>query len=122
MLSISATGCQTLRNEVQSKVLPANAEALRYELPYDLTYLRTMEALEGVDGWELESTEKTQGILRVYNTQFRAYDDADQRSVTVLVTRDTSKFTVVTLAPQSQHVLGGGKLLEAINFHVSREL
>ena len=49
---LALSGC--IHNQVSKAVLPAHDDVLVYELPFDLVYLRTLEALENVDNWELE--------------------------------------------------------------------
>ncbi len=107
----------------QNKVLPPlHDEVLTFKLPYDLTYLRTEEALERVDGWELQLTEKEKGVIVVRNINYSAWDDADTRVATVWVKRIGAKETSVQLAPQSQRILGGGKLLERVSQYLDQEL
>lgn len=121
MLSIAIlffAGCST----VSETVLPANDEVLIYELPYDLVYLRAMEALEKVDGWDLEETEKEKGVIIARNNNYGSFADADLRSVKILVTRINRNQTSVELAKDSQHVAGGGDLLESISSYVAREI
>lgn len=111
------TGCA-----VQEAILPTHDEVLIYELPLDLTYLRTVEALENVPGWELEETEKEKGIIRVRNVDYSNLIDADKRLVTFWVQRVDRNRTSVQIAPESQHVIGGDELLERVSQYVTREL
>ncbi len=106
----------------QEKLVPVHDEVLIYDLPFDLTYLRTLEALERVPDWELELTEKEKGFVTVRNVNFSRFDDADERLVKVLVKRVGRNQTSVRLAPESQRVLGGEKLLAAVSKHMSREI
>ena len=115
---LSLTGCLT----TGEKIFPVHDEVLIYNLPYDLTYLRTLEALENVNDWELEETEKEKGIITVRNIAFSRLDDADKRSATVLIKRVSRNETSVTLAPQSQRVVGGDELLKRISQFLTREL
>lgn len=111
-------GCTSTRD----KLLPAYDDVLVYDLPFDLTYLRTLEALETVKDWELEDTEKEQGIIRLRNTAFSRFDDADLRQATILVSRISRGQTSVQFAPYSQRVVGGDKMLERISEYVSKEI
>ena len=106
----------------RDKVLPAHNEVLIYPLAYDLTYLRTLEALETLPEWELEETEKENGIIRARNINYSQFGDADKRLATFLVKRISRNETSVQLAPGSERVAGGDKLLERIARYVSREL
>ena len=40
-------------------VRPLHNEVLRYPVAYDLAYLRTLEALQSLPGWELEIRKPT---------------------------------------------------------------
>jgi hypothetical protein len=100
----------------------AHDEVLTYPLPYDLAFLRTMESLETLPDWELGETEKEKGTITVFNKNFSSFTDADQRMATVLVKRVNREETSLQLAPQSQRVIGGDKLMERIGKYLSREL
>ena len=110
-------GCAT-----QNKVLPLHDEVISVHLPYDLTYLRTEEAIERVEGWELELTEKEKGVIVARNINFGTLDDADKRNVTFWVKRVGPRETSVQLAPQSQRIIGGGELLERVSQYLDHEL
>ncbi len=104
------------------KTLPVHDEVMIYTLPFDLTYLRTLEALESLPDWELEETEKEKGLIRVRNTDFMALTDNDTRLATILIKRLGRNQTSVSFAPHSQRVIGGDQLLERISHYLSREL
>lgn len=110
------TGCNTV-----SKVLPPNDEKLLYKLPYDLTYLRTLEALDSQPNWQLEETEMVKGIIKVRNTNYSNPDDADLRVITFVIKRVDPQTTSVSILPKCQHVPGGDKLLVAIGERLSSE-
>ncbi|MCM8775191.1 MAG: hypothetical protein NC930_02385 [Candidatus Omnitrophica bacterium] len=114
-------GCASYR-DVTDKIVPIHDEVLVYELPFDLVYLRTLEALELVDGWELEETEKEKGLIRVRNINFSSFADADKRIATFLVKRISREQTSVELAPESQQVIGVDKLLKSVSTQMAREL
>ena len=116
-LGICLAGCAA-----GNKVLPLHDEVLYFKLPYDLTYLRTGEALERVEGWELEQTEKEKGVIVIRNTNYSSWDDADKRSATFWLKRIGPKETSVQLAPQSQRILGAGMLLERVTQYLDREV
>ena len=117
ILGLSLAGCNTV-----GKVLPPNDEVLVYKLPYDLTYLRTMEALNSVENWELEETDKERGSIRVRDTNYSRLDDSDMRVIVFLVKRVDRGTTSVSIDPESQKVFGGKKLLEAISAALGREV
>jgi hypothetical protein len=118
ILGIGVIGCAS-RPQMEN---PLNDKVLVYDLPYDLTYLRTMEALEKVKDWDLQETEKEKGFIRVCNRNFSRFDDADKRLVTVEVKRISRNQTSVSLAPQSQRVIEGDKLLDKIQEYLDREV
>lgn len=117
ILGLSLSGCNTV-----GEVLPPNDEVLVYKLPYDLTYLRTMEALNTVGTWELEETDKERGILSVRDTNYSRLDDSDLRVIAFVVKRVDRGTTSVSIDPKSQKVFGGKKLLEAIGGALGREV
>jgi len=117
-MAVSFSGCMTAKEAL----LPIHDEVLVYSLPYDLTYLRTLEAVENIHGWELEETEKEKGIIRASNINYGRFDDADERRATLVITRLNRHQTQVALAPTSQRVREGDKLLQQISQFISREL
>ena len=118
LAGISFSGCRTIKNEV----LPFNDEILIYELPFDLTYLRTMEALQAVRDWELEITDKEKGLIQVRNIRYDSFADADLRTIVLELHRVSRRETSVKIARGSQRVPGGDKLLKKINEYLTREL
>ena len=117
ILSFGFSACNTV-----GKVLPPNDEVLIYPLPYDLTYLRTMEALDGQGHWQLEETDKEKGTLGVRDTNYSRLDDSDLRDITFLVRRVDRGTTSVSIDPKSQKVFGGAELMKAIDAALSREI
>ena len=113
---ISLAGCAA-----QKKVLPLHDEVLKFNLPFDLTYLRTMEGLEHAEGWELQLTEKEKGVIVIRNISYGSIGDADQRDATFLLKRIGSHETSIQLAPDSQRVIGGGDLLKRISASLDRQ-
>lgn len=118
ILSFTLLGCRSMKDDLK----PIHDEIFIFELPFDLTYLRTLEALENVDGWELSDTEKEKGIIRVRNVAYSRLDDADKRIATIVIKRLKRKQTSVALAEPSQRVRGGDELLRQINEFVRAEL
>ena len=117
MLGLALTGCNTV-----GKVLPANDEVLVYKLPYDLTYLRTMEALDATGHWQLEETDKEKGLITVRDTNYSSLDDSDRRVITFLIKRVDVGITSVSIDPDTQKVYGGKELLAAVGKALVREL
>lgn len=112
------TGCSTFRDQA----IPAHTEVLIYDLPYDLTFLRTLEALESVNGWELDETEKENGTIRARNTEFANLADKDKSTATFIVKRINRGQTSIQLAPDSQRVVGGAALMKRVAEYVGREI
>lgn len=115
---LSLAGCSSPHKELA----PSHDEVLRYSLAYDLAYLRTVEALENITGWELLETEKEKGIIRVYNHQMGRLDDPDSRMATILVKRVNRNETTIEFAPYSRRVAGGKEMFRIISEYLSREL
>src|SRR5262245_61847746 len=117
---IVAAGCQ--HSVQKSIVYPANDEVLRYDLPYDLTYLRVLEAIDSLSGWQLDTTEKEKGAITIRNLDWVRLDDSDRRYMTFLVKNAGPRETTVEIAPESRHILGGADMLKKIQQYVSREI
>jgi len=117
ILGLGLAGCNTV-----GEVLPPNDEVLVYKLPYDLTYLRTMEALNSVEDWQLEETDKERGMISVRDMNYSRLDDSDLRVITFVVKRVDRETTSVSIDTKSQKVFGGKKLLEAIGGALGREI
>ena len=117
VLGLGLAGCNTV-----GKVLPPNDEVLVFKLPYDLTYLRTMEALDATGHWQLEATDKEKGTLSVRDTNYSRLDDSDLRVITFWVKRVDLGTTTVSIDPETQKVYGGKELLEAIGKVLGREI
>ena len=117
ILGLGLAGCNTV-----GEVLPPNDEVLVYKLPYDLTYLRTMETLNSAGNWQLEETDKEKGTLSVRDTNYSRLDDSDLRVITFVIKRVDRRTTSVSIDPESQKVFGGKKLLEAIGGALGREI
>lgn len=117
IIAFALFGCNTT-----GKLLPPNDETLVYKLPYDLTFLRTMEALNAQPFWQLEKTEKEKGIIIARDMNYSRLDDSDLRVITFMVKRVDKETTSVAIDSESQHVYGGDKLLKAIGEYLSREV
>ena len=107
---------------VGKKILPVHDDVLIYPLAYDLVYLRTLDALQTLPEWELDLTEKEKGIISVRNVNYGQLGDADKRTAVFFIKRVDRDQTSIQLAPQSQQVSGGDKLLQRIAQYMSREL
>ncbi|MBI3307515.1 MAG: hypothetical protein HYZ84_06905 [Candidatus Omnitrophica bacterium] len=105
----------------QQAVLYKYDKVLTYDLSYDLVYLRTLEAVENLAGWELEETEKEKGVIRVRNTDYKKIGDFDQQLVTLEIARVSANQTTIRLAEDSQHVIGADKLLDVIGLFLDKE-
>ena len=116
-LALGLAGCNTV-----GEVLPPNDEVLVYKLPYDLTYLRTMEALNSVGNWQLDETDKERGVISVRDTDYSSLDDSDLRVITFVVKRVDRATTSVAIDTASQKVFGGKKLLEVVSEALGREI
>lgn len=119
LLGLSAVGCAGKEKPVLGLV---HDEVLTFPLPLDLTYLRTMEAIERHPDWELDTTVKDQGVIYIRNVRYSSFADADQRRATLLVKRVGPKTTSVQLAPESQAVVGAGEVLDLIKQTLAREV
>ena len=117
ILGLGLAGCNTVGG-----VLPPNDEVLVYKLPYDLTYLRTLDALNSAQNWQLEETDKERGMISVRDMNYSRLDDSDLRVITFVVKRVDRETTSVSIDPKSQKVFGGKKLLEAIGGALGREI
>ncbi len=109
-LGIMTVGCRT----TDKMIAVPHDQVLIYALPYDLVYLKTMDALQDHDDWEIEITEKESGVIRVYNTAYGKPNDADERTITFLVKRISRGETSIQIAPDDQRIPGGDSLLKLI--------
>lgn len=114
------SGCAVFNKATET--VETHDQVLIYKLPYDLTYLRAMEAVTFLPDWELLETEKEKGLIRLDNVNFGSMTDADRRLATLYIRRVSREETSVQLAPFSQKVLGGDVLLATIDDLISREL
>lgn len=102
-------------------LLPVHKEVLVYPLPFDLVYLRTLEAMDLHPDWEPSYTVKEKGLIYLRNVRYSSFADADRRDVTVVVKRIGRRETSVQLASESQAVAGAGELLTLVKENLSRE-
>lgn len=116
-----AFGLFLLGGCAHSSILPVHDEVLVYPLPYDLTFLRTLDAVDAHPDWEPNWTDKEKGILHLQNTRYSSFADADKRSMVLLVRRENLEETSVRLAPESQAVFGGDEVLKLIRAVLSEE-
>jgi hypothetical protein len=117
LLAFTLTGCT-----LHQKIGPAHDETLLYPLAYDLTYLRTLDAVQSVPDWELEETDKEKGLITVKNINYTRLTDADLRIVTFQIKRVGRKQTSIQITPDTQRTLGAGDLLDRIAQYVNREI
>lgn len=117
VVNFSVLGCA-----VRDQVITPYEETLYYELAYDLAYLRTLEAVQEVDGWQLDVTDKERGIIRVQNTQFGRLDDADNRRVELVLKREGSRLTSLSVSPETQHVVGTEEFMKKVNDFIAPSL
>lgn len=115
--SVFIVGCST----TEKSELPVRDEVFHYDLSYDLTFLRVIEALENVQGWELEETEKEKGYIKVRNTDFGRFGDDDKSLVIFEIKRVERDDTSIGLAKVSQQTLGAGELLDKVQQFLNRE-
>lgn len=116
--SFLGLGC----NHTQNVLLPLHKEVLVYPLPMDLTYLRTLDAVQKHKDWELDTTDKEKGIINIRNMRYSSFVDADLRRISILLKRVGPHKTSVQLAPESQAVFGGDEILKLIKQYLSREV
>ncbi len=115
---ILTPGCSSAKKAV----LPVHDDVLIYPLSFDLTYLRTLDALQDLPDWELQETEKELGIIKVRNINYSTWNDADKRVITVVVKLLDTNQTSVQLAPDSQTTIGGQELLNQVAAHLKKEV
>jgi hypothetical protein len=113
-LLISA-GCAT----DEPSVFPVHDEVITVNLPMDLTFLRTMEAVQTHPEWDLERTVKEEGIIRLRNLRYSSFADADQRRATLVLKRVGARRTSIQFDKKSQSVVGGDEILKLIKEYLS---
>lgn len=118
LVAIALTGCASSKKPL----LPAHDEVLVYPLAYDLTFLKTMEALMSIPGWDMEITDKESGLIRVRNIDYTGLDDSDQRLATFVLKRVARGETSIELEKGSQQVFGVKDLMKAISTQLNREV
>ena len=116
ILGLSLVGCNTV-----GKMFPPNDAVLVYKLPYDRTFLKVVEAVDGRGNWVLTTTDMDKGSISIRDTNYSRLDDADLRVITFIVKRVDRNTTSVFIEPKSQQVYGGDKLLTAIRATLDRE-
>ncbi|MBI2167738.1 MAG: hypothetical protein HYU34_05835 [Candidatus Omnitrophica bacterium] len=116
-----ALGLFLLGGCAHAPLLPIHDEVLVFSLPYDLTFLRVLEAADTHPDWEPNWTDKEKGVIHLQNTRYSSFADADKRSMVLLVKREDEGGSSVRLAPESQAVVGGGEVLKLIQAALSEE-
>ncbi len=97
------------------KEYPRYDQVLVYNRPYDVTYLRTLEALNNISGWVLQETDKEKGLIVLRNREYGHAFDKDKRVARVILKRVSREQTSVELDTPSQRLEEGGELLESID-------
>ena len=114
---LGSSGCRE-----KSSVLPSWDEVLVYPLPYDLVYLKTLEAADTHPDWELDYTDKENGIIRIHNQRYSSFADADLRFAKLLIKRMDHSKSSVEFAPESRAIVGGDEILSLIKQSLSEEV
>lgn len=89
-------------------------EVFIYNRAYDYVYDGVLRALDNAGTWQLGTTDKGRGMIAAYNTKYWDTLDADKRTALILVKAIDRKKTSVELSPESQRVIGVGKVLKSI--------
>lgn len=118
ILSLGLVGC----SGKSKSLLPVHDEVLVYALPLDLTYLRTVEAVNAHPDWEVDYTDKEKGLIVLRNMRYSSFADADLRTAVLVLKRVGPRETSVQFDPQSQAVRGGDEVLDLIKQYLSREV
>lgn len=113
------TGCKTWHSEV--KEVPPFERTLVFDRPFDVTYLKTLEALNTFPDWLLLQTNKEQGLIVLRNQQYGHVFDRDKGIARFIIRRVNRKQTSVELDPSSQEMGKGELLLEQIKQMVGRQ-
>ena len=115
-ISLASLGCS------RSSMLTVHDEVLVYPLPFDLAFLRTLEAIQEHKEWDLDWTDKEMGVISIRNMRYSSFADADRRQATLIVKRLNARETSIQLDPKSQSVVGGDEILSLIRVQLSREV
>ncbi len=115
--AVLLTGCAH-----KKPILPVHDEVLVYALPYDLMYLRTLDALQTVPDWDLDTTDKENGLIRVRNVNYKHLTESEKRIVSFLIKRTDDGQSSVEITKDSQQVIGGGDLMKAVARELSQEV
>lgn len=118
ILSLGLAGC----SGKSKSLLPVHDEVLAYALPLDLTYLRTVEAVNAHPDWEVDYTDKEKGLIVLRNMRYSSFADADLRTAVLVLKRVGPRETSVQFDPKSQAVRGGDEILDLIKQYLSREV
>lgn len=118
ILSLGLAGC----SGKSKSLLPVHDEVLVYALPLDLTYLRTVEAVNAHPDWEVDYTDKEKGLIVLRNMRYSSFADADLRTAVLVLKRVGPRETSVQFDLKSQAVRGGDEILDLIKQYLSREV
>lgn len=119
MIAGLTAGCKTWHSEV--KEVPPFERTLVFDRPYDVTFLKTMEALNTFPDWLLQETNKEQGLIVLRNQQYGHVFDRDKGIARFMLRRVNRKQTSVTLDPSSQEMGKGEFLLDRIRQMVGKQ-
>ena len=119
LVSISSTGCSSLRKNVSDETLPADRQ-LVFDKAKDYTYLIVLDAVTQIPGWELYFTDKNSGKITVYDSRFKEIMNTDDRVITIWVKPIERSRTAVSLDEGSIRKLRANELLDAIEQRMAR--
>ena len=107
------SGCALFGDRVED--VPPRERVLLFDRPFDVTYLRTLEALNTFPGWVLEQTDKEKGLIVLRNRQYSHLFDKDKMAARFLLKRVNRQQTSVELDPSSPAFEEEGVLLDRID-------
>ena len=110
LLVVSMTaGCLTTGSGLKKEDPPFD-RTIVFDRPFDVTFLKTMEALNTFPDWLLQETNKEAGLIILRNQQYGHLFDRDKGIARFAIKRVNRKQTSVELDPSSQD-MGKGKVL-----------
>lgn len=115
LILVFFSGCLTSWDlSKDKKDYPRYDKVLVFDRPFDVTYLRTVEALNNMPGWVLEETDKEKGLIVLHNREYGHAFDKDKRVARFILKRVSRDQTSVELDTSSQRLEEGGELLERV--------
>ncbi|HNV87266.1 MAG TPA: hypothetical protein PKL97_09950 [Candidatus Omnitrophota bacterium] len=88
--------------------------------PFDFTYLEVLKALDELHDWELSNTEKSAGVIVLNNQKYWDTFDADKLQAVLVIKSIDRTTTSVSLAPESQTVIDGKDVMNAMEKALSK--